>query len=58
MLQSRLDDEVISLKDALSKDIDTDMAQAISDLTSRQASYQATLQTTAAISKLSLLDYL
>lgn len=57
-LQSRLDDEVVSLKDSLSKEIDVDLPQAISDLTARQASFQASLQTTALVSKLSLLDFL
>ncbi len=57
-LQTRLGDEVISLKDSLSKEVDVDLTQAISELTSRQSAYQATLQTTAAVSKLSLLDFL
>lgn len=57
-IKSRLESEVISLEESLSNEIDVDLAQAISDLTARQASYQATLQTTASISRLSLLDYL
>lgn len=57
-ISNRLDSEVINLKDALSDAIDVDLAQAISDLTAKQASYQATLQTTASISRLSLLDFL
>ena len=57
-LKSRLDSEVISLQESLSGELDVDLAQAISDLTARQAAYQATLQTTALISRLSLLDFL
>lgn len=57
-LQTRLDDEVVSLKDSLSKEIEVDLPQAISNLTARQAAFQASLQTTALISRLSLLDFL
>ena len=57
-LKSRLDSEVISLKDSLSQEIEVDLAQAISDLTARQTAYQATLQTTATVSRLNLLDFL
>lgn len=57
-LQNRLDDEVISLQDSLSKDIDVDPAKAISELTARQATLQATLQTMGLTSKLTLLDFL
>ena len=57
-LKNRLDSEVISLKESLSNEVDVDMAQAISDLAARQAAYEATLQTTASISRLSLLDFL
>lgn len=57
-IANRLESEVISLQESLSNEIDVDLAQAISDLTARQAAYQATLQTTASISRLSLLDFL
>jgi flagellar hook-associated protein 3 FlgL len=57
-LQSRLSDEVVNLKDSLSKETDVDWASALSEYTNRQAAFQAALQTTAAISKLSLLNYL
>jgi len=57
-LQTRLDDEIISLGDSLSKEIDVDLPEAISNFTARQASYEASLQTTALVSKLSLLDFL
>ena len=58
ILKSRLDDEVISLKESLSTEIDTDVPQAISDLMARQAALQASLQLTGSISRLTLLDFL
>jgi flagellar hook-associated protein 3 FlgL len=57
-LQTRLALEEIDLREALSNDIDVDLAQAISDLTARQISLQASLQLTGSISRLTLLDYL
>lgn len=57
-LQTRLDDEEIQLKDSLSVDINTDLADAISNLTSRQAALQASLQLMGQTSKLTILDYL
>ncbi len=40
-LQTRLEDEEIELKESLSNEINTDLAEAISNLTSRQAALQA-----------------
>ena len=57
-LKNRMDSEIISLESSLSNEIDVDLAKAITDMTARQAAYQATLQTTASISQLSLLDFL
>lgn len=57
-LQTRLDDEEIELKDSLSNEIHTDLAEAISNLSSRQAALQASLQLMAQTSKLTILDYL
>ena len=45
MLTSRLEDEVVSLKGALSDQIDVDLPQTISDLTARQAAFEASLRT-------------
>lgn len=56
--QTRLDSEEIELRDSLSKEIDVDLAEAISDFTARQAALQASLQTTALITQLTLIDYL
>lgn len=57
-LTTRLEDEDTELKRVLSDEIDVDLAEAISQLTARQASYEATLRTTAQIYQLSLLNFL
>jgi flagellin-like hook-associated protein FlgL len=57
-LKTRLSDEEIELKSNLSQEIDVDFAEALSNLTARQAAYQATLQLSAQIYQNSLLDYL
>jgi len=58
VLDQRLTDEKISLKQALSNEIDTDLAAAISNFTARQAAFQASLQTSSRILQTSLLDFL
>ena len=58
LTQYNLQDEVIQLRSALSDEIDVDLVQAISDLTARQISLQASLQATANILQLSLLNFL
>jgi len=58
VLQTRLEDEVINLEDTLSKEQEVDLPSAISEMTARQASYEASLRTTASISRLTLLDFL
>ena len=55
---SNLQTNSTTLQGQLSQNVDVDLTQAISDLTSRQTAFQAALQTTALISKLTLLDYL
>lgn len=57
-LQLRLEDEEVELQLALSGELDVDMAEAITNFTNRQAALQASLQTSAAISRLTLLDFL
>jgi flagellar hook-associated protein 3 FlgL len=57
-LKSRIDDETNQVKDALSKEIDTDYAAAIAGLTSRQAAYEASLRLTAQLSQITLLNFL
>jgi flagellar hook-associated protein 3 FlgL len=58
VLEERLDDEIITLQDTLSQEIDADIPAAVSNLTARQAALEASLRTTAAISRLTLLDFL
>jgi flagellar hook-associated protein 3 FlgL len=56
--KATLEDEQIQLKSALSEEIDVDLVQAISELTARQIAMQASLQVTANIMQLSLLDFI
>ena len=56
--QINLEDEEVQLRAALSEQIDVDLVEAISQLTSRQTSLQASLQTTANLLQLSLLNFL
>lgn len=58
VLELRLDNEELELKATLSEEIDVDLVEAISTLTARQATFQASLQTIAQTTQLSLLDYL
>jgi flagellar hook-associated protein 3 FlgL len=58
VVQNRIDEEDITLKSALSDEIDVDFTQAISDMAQRQAAFQAALQVAAQLSKSTLLDYL
>ncbi|HWB07711.1 MAG TPA: flagellar hook-associated protein FlgL [Pirellulales bacterium] len=57
-LQSQVQNEQIQLQGALSNNVDVNMAQAISDLVAQQTAFQASLQVTGLISKLTLLNYL
>jgi flagellar hook-associated protein 3 FlgL len=57
-LKVRLEDETVELRSTLSSEIDVDLVEAISNLTARQASYQASLQLMGKTFQLSLLDYL
>jgi flagellin-like hook-associated protein FlgL len=57
-LNTQISNEQLNLQSAMSTDYDTDMASAISDYTSAQISYQATLETTASMLKMTLLNYL
>ncbi len=55
---NKLKDENVQLKSALSDDMDVDLVDAISSMTSRQYAFQASLQTAASVLKLSLLDFI
>ena len=57
-LAMRLEDEEVQLKGTLSKELDTDMAKAISELTARQAALEATLRMTANLHQLTLFSFL
>lgn len=54
----RIEDEEVELNTVLTKEIDADLAETITNLASRQASLQASLQLTSKVYKLSLLDFL
>jgi flagellar hook-associated protein 3 FlgL len=56
--QRNLEDEDVELRSALSQEIEVDLVEAISNLTARQVSLQASLQTIGNILQLSLLDYI
>jgi flagellar hook-associated protein 3 len=58
VVETRLQDENVQLKSALSNEIDVDLVEAISNLTARQYALQASLQTAASILNLSILDYI
>jgi flagellin-like hook-associated protein FlgL len=53
-----LEDEDVQLQTALSGELDVDLVEAISNLTARQVSLEASLRTTASILQLSLLNFL
>jgi flagellin-like hook-associated protein FlgL len=56
--QRNLEDEDVQLRSALSNEIEVDLVEAISNLTARQVSLQASLQTIGNILQLSLLDFI
>jgi flagellar hook-associated protein 3 FlgL len=58
VLQTRLDSEQINLEDSLSKEIDVDFVEVVSEMTARQAAFQASLQLAGKTFQLTLLDYL
>jgi flagellar hook-associated protein 3 FlgL len=57
-LQSQVQTETTQLQGSLSNNLDVDMAQAISDLVAQQTAFQASLQVTGLVSRLTLLNYL
>ena len=57
-LTQRLDNEEIELRETLSLEIEVDLVTAISELTSRQAAAEASLQVIARLSGLTLLSFL
>ncbi len=58
VLKARGEDEILELKTNLSLEIDVDIVQAISEMTAKQASFQASLQMTGQLYQLTLLDFI
>ncbi len=58
VIDTRLQDENVQLKAALSQDLDVDLVEAISNLTARQYAYQASLQTAGSLLQMTLLDFI
>lgn len=58
VIGTNLQDENVQLKSALSIDQDVDMVEAISNLTARQYSLQASLKSAASLMQLSLLNFI
>lgn len=57
-IEQRLSDEEVTLRTALSEEIDADLVEVISDYTAKQYAMQASLQTAGSILNLSILDYI
>ena len=57
-VSTQIDNEELNLQTVMSNSYDTDMASAVSQYTAAQISYQATLQTTASLMQMTLLNYL
>ncbi len=58
VLSNRLDDEEIELRDKLSQEWDSDLVEAVSELTARQAAVEAAMRTLAQTVNLTLLNFL
>lgn len=57
-ISTQLSNEQVNLQSAMSNSYDTDMASAVSQYTAAQIAYQASLQTTANLLQLSLMNYI
>jgi flagellin-like hook-associated protein FlgL len=55
---TRVEDEHVQLKTALSTEIDVDLVEAISQLTARQYAFEASLRSAASLMQLSLLNFI
>lgn len=58
VLSDRLAAEKVELQDALSKEVDIDLVEAITNLTTAESALEAALQTIAQTFKMSLLEFL
>ena len=57
-IEIRLQEEEVQIRTALSEEIDVDLAEAISEFTARQFALQASLQATANLLELTLLNFI
>ena len=57
-ITTQVSNEQLNLQTVMSNSYDTDMASAVSQYTAAQIAYQATLQTTASLLQLSLMNYI
>lgn len=57
-VEQRLSDEEVTLRTALSDEIDADLVEVISDYTAKQYALQASLQTAGSLLNLSILDFI
>lgn len=57
-VSNRLADEEVTLREALSNEIDADLIEVISEFTAKQAALQASLQTSGALLGLTILDFI
>lgn len=55
---NRIEDETLQIQTSLSQDLDTDMVKTISDMTARQAAYEASLRLIASSFQLTLMEFL
>jgi len=55
---NRIEDETLQMRASLSLDLDTDMVKAISDMTARQAAFEASLRLIASTRQMSLMEFL
>jgi flagellin-like hook-associated protein FlgL len=58
VMQQRIEDEDVELRSSLSLAIDADLAKVISDLSARQAAFEASLRLIGQTMQLSLLDFI
>jgi flagellar hook-associated protein 3 FlgL len=58
VIGTKLQDEDVQLRSALSADMDVDLVEAISNMTARQFALQASLQTAGSLLQLSLLNFI
>ncbi len=58
VLKDRLDSEEVDLRDVLSQEYDADLAEVLSELSSRQAAFEASLRSIGQLFRMTLLNYL